>query len=265
MTESFSAHLRWVLLGIGIACVAAVYFYTVWVGRRRRSQLEGRQEPELAKKPSQQSADADKLEPDDLPETGAEASDDDVDQFSLPQDIEISQADKHALHSERLEGFGQEETSSDDLKETPQLTTPQDIIVLYVKQHKGNKRIAGKDFMHFASQKKLVSEGEADQRFFTSPTGSFYVTNMLQPGTFKWNEMHQSELTGVSFFFHLPHEQSQQEEQTADIFTEMSECAIALAEQLGAEVYDEQHVLLSEEKYRQIKETLLEYDRKRKA
>ena len=272
MADNFSVNLRWVLLGIGIVCIAAIYFYTVWNNRRQRDDpYESRQEPELAKQQSgttelkQQhlTQETDHPTQADLVEAQSNEINEHSDAFSLPQDIEIGQADEQVIHSEQLEGIDQEEISSSsdssaESESAPAVDEPQEIIILYVEQHKDGKHIAGSDLMRFASSRNLVRAGLADQGFFTSTTGSFYLTNLLEPGTFNWDEMHRSQLKGVSFFFSLPLDKSHGEKSATDILDEMSACAVQLAEQLDAQVYDDQHVMLSEEKYQMMKNRVRE-------
>jgi cell division protein ZipA len=88
----------------------------------------------------------------------------------------------------------------------------------------------------------------------------FSVANLVKPGTFDIDRMDDFSTPGISMFMPLPGPPDPQ-----DAFRLMLETARALAGQLGAEMYDDQHCKLRQQALEHMRERIVEFERKRLA
>jgi len=88
----------------------------------------------------------------------------------------------------------------------------------------------------------------------------FSVANLVKPGTFDVDRMDEFSTPGISMFMPLPGPPDPQ-----DAFRLMLDTARALAQELGAELYDDQHCKLRPQALEHMRERIVEFERKRLA
>ena len=223
--------LRWILLGVGLLFLAAVYGWSRWqAGRQRRDAgrgKRGRNEPQL-----------EPLDPD--VELGLKPHPDDIDEHE-PVRLDGSRAASPPPHP--------------DIEEH--------IISLYLLAPRGEV-LLGNDIKK-AFQGAGLEFGHMDiyHRYPPGVHGGdavFSVANLVEPGVFKPSTMATFSTPGLAMFLRLP---GPVDGLTA--FDDFIATARLLASRLGVEVLDQQRSVLSEQTIGHMREAVIEHERRQRA
>jgi len=183
--------LRWILLGVGVVFVIVIYF----LGRSRRQRNRSTVDEFV----------------DDLPEFSAQSLDD-VDEgvgqvkvisaTSLADEADASSLNVSAEGERQMnysENISQENTQQSDATEKNVLN---DIIVLYILP-KPDQILVGSQ-INSAAQAMGLSFGEMNVFHFMDENRSvFSLANMLEPGSFDADTIHDLKTTGLTVFMQL--------------------------------------------------------------
>jgi len=214
--------LRWILLAAGAVFVVVIYIIGRSRRRRNHSMVDDMEE--------------------ELPEFTARSLDD-VDEgvgevrIVSSGDADISDEDLSgfAADDERLE---QEENTS-DIKQAD-TTLPNDIIVLYILA-KPNLQLAGAQ-LNSAAQAMGLSFGDMNIFHYTKDGRNvFSLANMLEPGSFDANTIHDINTTGLTVFMRI------QGDDPLDDLTEMLQRSYQLAGLLDARLCNHRREPLTEQ------------------
>ena len=275
--------LRWILLGIGIVLVAAIY----WTGRRRaRARDETlferarRGDPQDVDASDAPKFDADASSPANAEPHEARASEPDLEVASFdPQNFgdELSDLGR-LLDGEREPAGGPVEPTSGARRSSrsaagrtekpdepvpdaspepaPQPPSPEERIeVLYVVAPKGEQLVGSRLSELFDRHGLTHGEfgifhaGDAEGRTV------FSVANLVEPGTFDPATMDTLSTPGLALFARLPGPQSAE---TA--FDRMLTMARTLAGELDAHVLDRDHSTLTRQTEQHLRDQLREFD-----
>ena len=241
--------LRWILLGAGVIFVFIVYL----LGRNRRPR------------------DSDSIEPEseELPEFSANNWD----------DVDGNVADVHITAREPEAAYEDEEYVYDDVDhidivddevndltdgeqdfddnhvEQDQENTVQDIIVLNVIA-RSEEGLHG-DKINSAALANKLKYGHMGifHRMGADAKPMFSVANMVEPGSFDPETIHELITPGITFFMQLPVFES-----ASDALTEMLQCAYHVSEILDADLCDKRRELLTESEAEKLRELAKHYD-----
>ena len=248
--------LRWILLGAGVVFILFIYF----LGRKRRTQMfasnehESEELPEFtannwhdgddvvadvhisAREPSDVYLDRD--DDDDFIDGDYDNSDD-VDSYENSDEI-LSDADQ--VFDEAQEQQDQEESS-------------QDIIVLTVIS-RAEEGLHG-DKVNSAALANNLKYGymEIFHRMGANAKPVFSVANMVEPGSFDPETIHDLRTPGLTFFMQLP-----VYGKASDVLTDMMQCAYQVAELLDADLCNKQRQLLTQSEAEELRELAKHYD-----
>ncbi len=226
--------LRWILLAVGIVFVLVIYI----LGRSRRQRNHSM---------------VDELE-DDLPAFSA-SNLDDVDEgvgavriiSSAEPDDDIAPVNISAENSqeERYDYLLEDETAATDVDEANK--NPSDIIVLYILS-KTDEELIGSQ-INSAAQAMGLSFGDMNIFHFKPKERSvFSLANMLEPGSFDPDTIHDLKTSGLTVFMQI------KAGDPLDDLTEMLQRSYQLAGLLGARLCNHKRKPLTEqdaENYRQ--------------
>lgn len=162
------SELRWILLGIGVAIVIAVYLYT-------RYQRHAQNEKKFSAPKSHH----------DL-----------IDQAIESEQQPTSQAQP----TEAIEPLPRQDT----VEEEP-ADDADSLVVLHIEAAQGHDW-QGNDILEIALKAGLQKTDKNIFQYFHQSASSpiFHVANMLKPGTFDWDNMAQFKTRGLSLFMRLP-------------------------------------------------------------
>ena len=214
--------LRWILLAAGAAFVIVIYI----LGRSRRRRNHSR---------------VDDME-DDLPEFAARSLDD-VDEGV--GEVRIVSSGAEDIIDEDLSTFAaddgtpEQEENTSDIKESGS-TLPNDIVVLYILA-KPNKQLAGSQ-VNSSAQAMGLSFGEMNIfHYRKGGRNVFSLANMLEPGSFDANTIHDIKTTGLTVFMQI------QGDDPLDDLTEMLQRSYQLAGLLDARLCNHRREPLTEQ------------------
>lgn len=255
--------LRVILLLIGAAILAAIYFFSDSGKRRQARNSDRRQSGDPASGRAAPSLDG-SPEADPPPETvsrelkrlgeiiSRERKPGRAGRESAPS---RPAAEKTDAPADRGAGRPAERAAEPSPKPEPD---PDRIVVLYVRTRAGGEiagprlveaaRMAGLEYGHMDIYHRLDESGYRDI--------IFSMANMVAPGTL--GEANTPEFTtpGVALFMQLPGPL-----RALDAWDAMLATARRLAEVLDAEMLDENHSTLNRQRIQQIREEMREYDR----
>ncbi len=235
--------LRIALLLTGLAAIVALYFF----GKSKRADLK-RQDDEF------------NFETNDLP-----------DPLELDQSLELEDdlaKDADEPVEERVENIGEDlsELVREDIEEIPRITIPKDkplfnhqpslldedpeppklaekLVVLHVMSRRPNK-FDGKAILKIFKELDLELDtlGMFNKNVdrFSGKRAIFSVVNMVKPGTFDGDRMHEFETPGLSFILSLPGP-----EDGLRAFNIMLDDAQKISERLNGDLLDEARNRLS--------------------
>ena len=214
--------LRWILLAAGAAFVIVIYI----LGRRRRRRNHSM---------------VDDME-EDLPEFTARSLDD-VDEGV--GEVRIVSSGAEDIIDEDLSTFAaddgtpEQEENTSDIKESGS-TLPNDIVVLYILA-KPNKQLAGSQ-VNSSAQAMGLSFGEMNIfHYRKGGRNVFSLANMLEPGSFDANTIHDIKTTGLTVFMQI------QGDDPLDDLTEMLQRSYQLAGLLDARLCNHRREPLTEQ------------------
>jgi len=180
--------LRWILLAAGIAFVLVIYL--LGRSRRRRNhsmveELEGGQDADELPEFSAQNLDnvdegvgAVRI----ITGAGLDAAEDDITSLNIPADAKPDDA------------------RNDDA--VANIKIPSDIIVLYILP-KSNKSLLGSQ-INSSAQAMGLSFGEMNIfHFITDDRSVFSLANMLEPGSFNADTIHDLKTSGLTVFMQI--------------------------------------------------------------
>ncbi len=167
--------------------------------------------------------------------------------------------DMHTITDDTTESGRESDAKSQVAEDTAKRqiqSIPSKIIALHV-QSQSARPISGDQLLQWAEDEDLVRSGDDESGFFVSKDMSFYVANILHPGTFRWAQMDTLRINGLSFFTQLP---------TAaltapQVFENMRLCAVRFAEQFGTAVLDDQRQNLTVQSQRRLEQELQAYQK----
>lgn len=245
--------LRAILLLIGAAILAAIYFF----GRPRKSGRARDGDRRTASEPGSSEA---------SPSMRADAGDEPPTETvsrELKRLGELISRDRKPAPPPSPAGSGArgsppaEEAREEKSAKTP---TPEAdrIVVLYVRA-RGDARISGPRLIEAAKMAGL-EYGEMEIYHRLDESGNrepiFSMANMVAPGTLDRTQSPEFTTPGVALFMRLPGPLG-----ALDAWDAMLATARRLAELLEAEMLDENHSTLNRQRIQQIREEMREYDR----
>lgn len=220
--------LRWILLAAGIVFVLVIYI----IGRSRRRRNHSM---------------VDELD-DDLPAFSA-ANLDDVDEGvgavriisgSDPDEDVVTSVDVSTYDTEEdLHGKPQDNEVADGSTAKPS-KAPSDIIVLYILPKVGEELIGSQ--INSSAQAMGLSFGEMNVFHYKPRERSvFSLANMLEPGSFDADTIHDLKTTGLTVFMQI------RAGDPLDDLTEMLQRSYQLAGLLGARLCNHERKVLTEQ------------------
>lgn len=213
--------LRWLLLGLGLAAVAAIYLYTRFKPRLERGMraITERREPSL-----------------DRDDPATPAFDDSVSSVSVAIEPEESSVPE-APPSEPVE---------------PKIVTIR-LMAQTGSGFAGDKLILkmrelGLQHGEFGIFHRIAED--------TERCNEFSVASLVEPGSFDLTRIKSDTYPGVSIFMMLPSERRD----GVEIFDDMMSASRSLANQLEGELLDEQGSSLSVQRERYLREEIIQYE-----
>ncbi len=214
-------YLRWILLVAGLAFVFVIYL----IGKKRKRQ------------DTYSDYDLD----DDAPEFGAndwDEIDDGVGDVRIvaressdyddTDDEELSEAD--TVDEQPDDQLYDQQPVADEV-EPEQTNTDQDVIVLYILA-RSSGQMAG-DKINSAAQANGLEFGKMDifHRLDDAGKSVFSLANMVEPGSFDADAMHEIKTPGIIFFLQISSVAD-----PSNAFDDMLECAYHISEMLDAQL-----------------------------
>lgn len=232
--------LRWILLIIGLALVAGIYFFDRFKRRRRKpgepfADDDAAAEFSMAPRPADDSEDySDALS--DLNKVKQESHLDDDPGPAAPAG-RASYADEEAIAEAEI-GV-RENTASDDDAADERAAVDDRLIVFYLKAPSGQAFAGSALFEALAAAGMTLGEmGIYHDRNSHGDT-IFSVANIFEPGTLDIDDPEHFSTRGVALFMQLPLAGKAMDE--TDAFERMLGKAEILAGRLGGELHDEHH------------------------
>ena len=236
-------YLRWILLGAGVVFILVLYL----TERAKRSQ----------------NITIDDLEPDDLPDLSATKTDDLIEpveeiKISARERDDSSGADLSEDDFEDSQIPQENDSEEDEDSERTEESTEQDkteFIALHViSRYEGGLKGEAINSTLLANRLRY---GNMDifHRMGIDAKPQFSVANMIEPGRFDPETIHELRTPGITFFMQLPAFGS-----NLDAFTEMLQCAYKVAEMLDADLCDQQRNLLTETRAERLRNLASSYD-----
>lgn len=235
--------LRWILLAIGAAVVAGVY----WWSRRTAMDADDaeptRVEPRLEPTPVAASSDGVDAEPEPVYDSDAPTV-----QYSLPESGD-------QLTIPMPDDVVEDEPAGEDA-----FAAPDRVIRLNVVARDGTSFLAadivgalraeGLRFAHHDVFHKFVSDGNPA----SDEAPLFSVSDMLRPGTFDLETLAERQLQGVSLFMALPNVGD-----AVAVFAEMLATGRRLAATFGGLLVDERGCAVSRQSASHMREDIINY------
>ncbi|MDQ7073668.1 MAG: cell division protein ZipA C-terminal FtsZ-binding domain-containing protein [Gammaproteobacteria bacterium] len=249
--------LRWVLLLIGIAILAAIYLS----GRNSENRLRPKTKSKVHKEPALDAGSLDEtLE--SLDRVVAEKTGVDGD-FVLPDEPKRPSKTKKDSKTkaekinikESIEHFDEQKTDSWQAF-TGEVKSK--IISLHVAAL-GEATFSGLDLTAIFTARNYKYGKMA---IFHEVHGNeiiYSIANMVEPGIFILDDMDELQTPGITLFISLPAPLS-----ATVVFDAMLNEAISLSQELGGQLRDDQHSTLTNQRVTQIQDELREYERQLK-
>jgi cell division protein ZipA len=237
------AELRWILVGIGLAILAAVYLWS-----RRRSAHRAENAPDGRIEP--------RLEHDDRPEPQLGA-DDDWPGEPLLEDLEVERVPRGetGLLFEDLPVPG-EEGRGRAAAAGGASGAPERILVVHIHAVK-ERGFAGPDLVAALETEGLEYE---EPGVYVQPSNQgqahFTIANMFEPGTIPRDAPEDFFTHGITAFMVLPGPG------TAETLARMVALSRRLAARLGGEVLDETGSTLTNQRATHMREEVIEFKRR---
>lgn len=222
--------LRWILLAAGIAFIVIIYFLGRSRRQRNRSMVDDLTTDDLEN---------------ELPEFAARNLDD-VDEgvgqvkivTSAPDDVASFNATEEEQYSDATDTSSHEEL--ENTSSTATSSAPKDIIVLYVLP-KPAKNLIGSQ-INSSAQAMGLKFGEMNIFHYMDNNRSvFSMANMLEPGSFNADTMHDLKTTGLTLFMQI------HKDDPLDDLTEMLQRSYQLAGLLDARLCNHKREPLTEQ------------------
>lgn len=262
--------LRVILLLIGAAILAAVYFFSrprkAGQARSQERRAARGEEPEADEQATAWRVERDGDPPTDtvtreLKRLGELISRDRGGEGkrrrpAAPRGREMSPDSEPAKRDTRSPSPAPGDRAAD---ETPPPPDPDRIVVLYVRA-RGDQRITGPRLIEAARMAGL-EYGDMDIYHRLDESGNresiFSMANMVAPGTLEHTQSPDFSTPGVALFMRLPGPLG-----ALDAWDAMLATARRLAELLDADMLDENHSSLNRQRIQQIREDMREYERR---
>jgi cell division protein ZipA len=237
---------RWILIGAGIAIVAAIFLFgNPDKKRKKRASRKRVHAQRVRREPALDS---------DQHESGW----DDADEESRQAELEIGLSpgggvDPDTHSDERIE------PRLDSKPRVPAAPLPDRIITLFL-QARDNQVITGIELLD-ASLKSGLVFGSHDifHRIHEEDVEPvFSMANLTKPGSFDKNAWNTMEIRGVTMFMTLPGPRN-----ALDAWYSMLATSRRLAELLHADLLDDKHEVFTRQRSLVIKEELREYERQK--
>ena len=230
-------YLRWILLVAGIFFVLIIYF----VGRKSR----------------QQDTIYDNRMDDDTPEFTAndwQDSDEGVGDVRIVarEKDDYEDEEESSLSDDTLSDATESRTESVDATDQPD--DNESVIALYIMARSPD-RLAG-DKINSAAQANGLKFGDMNI-FHRIDDGQsvFSMANMVEPGGFDPNTIHELETPGLTLFM-----QKSASNNNMVVFEDMLECAYRMSEMLGAQLCNRQRQPLTQSDAEQYRELATSFD-----
>jgi len=240
--------LRWILLGAGIVIVAGIYFW----GRSKKREANYSSYVANEEVPSfSASDDSDDEWRDGVgPVRVAQSfNNDEIDSFNVDESVDGSDvtdnlADAHDDAAVTHEATEQESASAEadeDVVEEKTKSEVNDVVALYLVAQRGSE-LKGEQVLSstYATQ---LEYGQMNIFHRKDSNGKivFSMSNMMEPGSFDIDHMHEMTTRGVSLFIQLS-----LCDDPVKALDDMLICAHSLASMLNAQLCDQNRQLLNE-------------------
>jgi cell division protein ZipA len=243
--------LRWILLGAGIFFVFIIYL----LGRNRRPKPIGSNESESEELPEFSANNWNDVDDNvsDVHITAREPSDvyldsDDDDDYDDMGEVDDMESDDDLSDGEQVFDENNDEQNQDN--------QAQDIIVLTVIA-RADEGLHG-DKINSAALANNLKYGymEIFHRMGENAKPVFSVANMVEPGSFDPDTIHELRTPGLTFFMQLPVYGGK----ASDALTDMLQCAYQISELLDADLCDKTRQLLTESAAEDLRALAKHYD-----
>jgi len=253
--------LRWVLLAIGIAFVVAIYFWS----RARKSNSEFSSYQYTDETPSFSATENNDGWVDGVGPVRVVKSfdDDELDSFKIDDDSSVAEnfqaketkisttTPSESVESKNLEPKVLESETTEPESVEPETAEPEakdeekqpvdDVIVLYLVAPRGEE-LKGEQILSstFATQLEYGDMNIFHRKDANNKT-LFSLTNMMEPGWFEIDKMHEMKTRGISLFVQLS-----LCDDPVKVLDDMLVCAHTLSSMLNAQLCDQNRQLLNE-------------------
>ena len=248
--------LRWILLGVGVFFVLFIYF----LGRSRRSTVY----------------DSNEIESEDLPEFSANNWNDVDDDIA---DVHISArevSEEEYLSSDDEYDFDNDDTCEadnltedimgddlsdavqgfdEDSEESNKISNTQTIIVLMLISRDSDGLHGDKINSVALANNLKYGYMNIFHRLGGDAKPLFSLANMVEPGSFDPQTIHELRTPGLTYFMQLPVFGS-----ASDALSDMLQCAYRMSELLNADLCDKHKQLLTESEAEKLREIAKHYD-----
>jgi cell division protein ZipA len=248
--------LRWILLGVGIVIVVAVYFW----GRTRKRETNYSSYVASDEVPSFSASD----ESDNGWRDGVGPvrvvqgfNDEEIDSFNIDESIDVTGSDTESrsvnLNEEQdavepdvidqvsSSSIQPESVQEEVVSEEKPKSAVNDVVALYLVAQRGSE-LKGEQILSstFATQ---LEYGQMNIFHRKNSNGEilFSMSNMMEPGSFDIDHMHEMTTRGMSLFIQLS-----LCDDPVKALDDMLICAHSLASMLGAQLCDQNRQLLNE-------------------
>jgi len=240
--------LRWILLGVGIVIVIVVYFW----GRTRKREADYSSYVDNEAVPSFSATE----ESDDGWRDGVgpvrivqSFDDEEIDSFNIDESL---QADDPEVVDDSYDNNNDASVVEVDIEPTPQVKdetiteekpeiSVDDVVALYLVAQRGSE-LKGEQILSatFATQ---LEHGQMNIFHRKDANGKtlFSMTNMMEPGSFDIDRMHEMTTRGIGLFIQLS-----LCDDPVKALDDMLICAHSLASMLNAQLCDQNRQLLNE-------------------
>lgn len=261
--------LRWILLVIGIALIAAIY----WNGRRREREREEtllqrarREDPEPAAEPGPDAEAGAAAEPE--LEGGAFDADELTTELHDIDRLLDSERERPGAAPAGTGGSGggrggaavpaERGTAPERPSASPERPADERIVVIYVVAPRGERLVGARLYEAFV--RHGLEHGELDIFHARDDAGYtiYSLANGVEPGTFDPATMDTLSTPGVALFLRLPGPPSAEA-----AFDRMVADARALAEELEAHVLDGRHSTFTRQTEQHLRDEMRELDLRR--
>jgi len=232
--------LRWVLLGVGIAIVVTVYFW----GRTRKREISYTPDTENNDVPSFSAEDESDGWRDGVGPVRVvqRFDDDDIDAFNINEPISADATNAEIETNTVTTNTADDEKTAqqESMQQKPAIGTD-DVVALYLVAQKDTD-LKGEQVLS-ATFATHLEYGEMNVFHRKDAKGKtiFSLVNMMEPGTFDFDRMHEMTTRGISLFTQLS-----LCDDPVQALDDMLICAHSLASMLSIQLCDQHRQLLNE-------------------